>query len=74
MPDVEKALLDIERALEELLFAEDNESKIKRLFLLAFLDAMGYAHRTLKSIEQLFPQVLSRLCYRLKVFFLSLGN
>ncbi len=52
----------------ELLFAEDEESKIKRLFLLAFLDSMGYARRTTKSIKQLFPQVLSRYVKQVKSF------
>jgi len=53
---------------DELLFAEDEESKIKRLFLLAFLDAMGYSRRTTKSIKQLFPQVLRRYVKQVKSF------
>jgi len=58
---------------EELLFADDEESKVKRLFLLAFLDSMGYARRTTKSINQLFPQVLSRYIKQVKSF-LSLSR
>lgn len=60
--------LTAKQVKEELLFAEDKESKIKRLFLLAFLDAMGYARRTTKSIKQLFPQVLSRYVKQVKSF------
>ena len=58
---------------EELLSADDEESKVKRLFLLAFLDSMGYARRTTKSINQLFPQVLSRYIKQVKSF-LSLSR
>ena len=60
--------LTAKQVKEELLFVEDKESKIKRLFLLAFLDAMGYARRTTKSIKQLFPQVLSRYVKQVKSF------
>ena len=63
--------LKTKRVKEELLFAEDEESKIKRLFLLAFLDAMGYARRTTKSIKQLFPQVLSRYVKQVKSFLIA---
>lgn len=55
---------------DELLFADDEESKVKRLFLLAFLDSMGYASRTTKSINQLFPQVLSRYIKQVKSFLI----
>ncbi len=55
---------------DELLFADDEETKVKRLFLLAFLDAMGYARRTTKSINQLFPQVLSRYIKQVKSFLI----
>ncbi|OAG26683.1 TRM11 family SAM-dependent methyltransferase [Thermodesulfatator autotrophicus] len=58
--------LTTKQVKNELLFAEDEENKIKRLSLLAFLDAMGYARRTTKSIEQLFPQVLSRYIKQVK--------
>jgi len=62
--------LTTKQVKEELLFAEDKESKIKRLFLLAFLDAMGYARRTTKSITQLFPQVLNRYIKQVRSFLI----
>lgn len=63
--------LKIKKVKEELLFAEDEESRTKRLFLLAYLDAMGYARRTTKSIKQLFPQVLSRYVKQVKSFLIN---
>lgn len=66
---------------KRLLNSEDEEDKVKRLFLLAFLDAMGYARRTSKGIAQLFPVVLDRYIKQVKHFLwvskkleLSLGN
>lgn len=53
---------------DEIIFGKDEVSKVKRLFLLAFLDAMGYARRSTKNIEQLFPQVLSRYIKQVKSF------
>jgi DNA modification methylase len=44
----------------ELLESNNMQAKIKRLFLLAFLDAMGYSRRTQKPIEILYPVVLDR--------------
>ena len=60
--------LNTKRIKDDLLLADDEETKVKRLFLLAFFDAMGYARRTTKSIEQLFPQVLSRYVKQVKSF------
>jgi len=62
--------LKTKQVKEKLLLAEDEESKIKRLFLLAFLDAMGYARRTTKSITLLFPQVLSRYIKQVRSFLI----
>ena len=55
-------------ATDEILFSDDETYKVRRLFLLAFLDSMGYARRTTKSIEQLLPQVLRRYINQVKGF------
>lgn len=57
---------------QSLLSSDDEESKIGRLFLLAFLDAMGYARRTTKNIAQLFPQVLAMYVKQVKSFLITL--
>jgi len=64
--------LKTKKVKDELLFADNNEeSKIKRLFLLAFLDSMGYARRTTKNINQLFPKVLNRYIKQVKNFLIA---
>lgn len=68
LKETSNEFLKTKRVKEELLFSKDEESKIKRLFLLAFLDSMGYARRTTKNITQLFPQVLSRYIKQVKSF------
>jgi len=65
---VSNDFLKTKHVKEKLLFSEDEKSKIKRLFLLAFLDSMGYARRTAKSITQLFPQVLNRYIKQVRSF------
>ncbi len=69
LKEIYNEFLKTKRVKEDSLFSEDEESKIKRLFLLAFLDSMGYARRITKSIEQLFPQVLNRYIKQVKSFF-----
>jgi len=63
--------LNVKSVPEKLLNSDDEESKLERVFLLAFLDAMGYARRTTKSIKQLFPQVLSRYIKQVRSFLLA---
>ncbi len=53
----------------------------KGIFFLAFLDAMGYARRTTKSINDLFPKVLERYIVQINSFIntrdklnLKIGN
>ncbi len=70
LKEISNEFLKTKRVKEELLFSEDEESKIKRLFLLAFLDSMGYARRTTKNITRLFPQVLSRYIKQVKSFLI----
>jgi len=70
LKEISNDFLKTKQVKEELLFSEDEESKIKRLFLLAFLDSMGYARRTTKSITQLFPQVLSRYIKQVRSFLI----
>lgn len=70
LKEISNGFLKTKRVKEKLLFSEDEESKIKRLFLLAFLDSMGYARRTTKSITQLFPQVLSRYIKQVRSFLI----
>ena len=41
LKEISNEFLKTKQVKEELLFSEDEESKIKRLFLLAFLDSMG---------------------------------
>ena len=69
------------RVTEEILLSNDDSYKVKRLALLAFLDAMGYARRTTKTINELFPQVLNRYINQVRSFIevsqelkLKLGN
>ncbi len=57
------------------------EDLSKLITLLAFLDAMGYARRCIKSIEVLFPSVLKRYIGQIKSFIqvrdklnLNIGN
>ena len=64
-------LLATNQVPDEILSSDDEENKVKRLFLLAFLDAMGYARRTTKSIKYLFPQVLNRYIKQVKSFLLT---
>ena len=66
---------------EEILLSNDDSYKVKRLALLAFLDAMGYARRTTKTINELFPQILKRYINQVRSFIevsqelkLKLGN
>ncbi len=56
------------RVTEEILLSNDDSYKVKRLALLAFLDAMGYARRTTKRINELFPQVLNRYINQVRSF------
>lgn len=53
-----------------ILNSTDKESKIIRLFLLAYMDAIGYARRTSKDVKQLFPQVFDRYVKQVKSFLL----
>ncbi len=62
--------LSTNKIRKNLLESNKEEDKIERLFLLAFLDAMGYSRRTQKSIEQLFPIVLNRYIGQVKQFLL----
>lgn len=39
---------------------EDNKKKYYEIFLLAYLDAMGFANRSNYSLDKLFPRVLQR--------------
>jgi len=48
------------KVFEDILELDDMNAKIKRLYLLAYLDAMGYSRRTQKPIEILYPLVLDR--------------
>jgi DNA modification methylase len=50
-------------------FFYHNEFKLEKLItLLAFLDAMGYARRSTKSIDVLFPNVLKRYASQINSF------
>lgn len=53
-------------------YFNNNESNDKRgyheIILLAFLDAMGFSHRSQSAIDKLFPRVLSRYISTIKHF------
>jgi len=68
LKEIFNEFLEIKRVKDELLTVENEENKVKRLFLLAFLDAMGYARRTTKCLSDLFPQVLNRYIKQVKSF------
>jgi DNA modification methylase len=55
-----RTLFDAKKVDKKLLEQKDSDGQIKRLFLLAYLDAMGYSRRTTKSLKDLFPVVLER--------------
>jgi tRNA G10 N-methylase Trm11 len=63
-----RSFLKSKKIQKDILELDDKQSKIKRLFLLAYLDAMGYAKRTQKSIDILFPIVLERYLEQVKHF------
>jgi len=63
-----KSFLRNKKIQKNLLGLDDEKSKIRRLFLLAYLDAMGYARRTQRSIDILFPIVLERYLEQVKHF------
>jgi len=54
----------------ETLRSSNREHRVKRLFLLAFLDAMGYARRIKRDLRELFPIVLKRYIEQVKKFIL----
>jgi len=65
-----KYLLKNKPVKEEILFSNDELSKVKRLFLLAYLDAVGYSYRTKKSVSDLLPQVINRYIKQVKNFLI----
>lgn len=69
-----KRFLEMKKIDKNILNSDTKENKIERLFLLAFLDAMGYSRRTQKSINQLFPIVLDRYINQVKHFLLTSKN
>jgi len=65
-----KDLIKNNHIKEEILFSDDELSKVKRMFLLAYLDAIGYSYRTKKNISNLLPQVINRYIQQVKNFLI----
>lgn len=60
------------KKIDKQIFEQEGpKSDINRLFLLAYLDAMGYARRTNRSLNDLFPFVVNRYMNQVEHFLVA---
>lgn len=63
-----KLFMDLKSPAEFLNLINEDEKPYYEIFLLAFLDTMGFAKRSQSSIETLFPRVLKRYILTIRNF------